>query len=215
MHPSNMFTLRHELEMLFFIIAATAITLFFLVSRNKINQSNLYQMMPVFPTAEPTPTPPSPLETIDFDSPDGTKILTMKKQKTANSVVYSFSTSVKSDASQKLIFSKKEPLSQELSIPFNTWSPDNTYFFLKETTPALNHYYVFKSTESLMSVDQAIDIQALFLQKLPQYTLDDVTGWADPNLLVVNTKNAQAETGPSFWFEVSSKSFIQLSTHFY
>ncbi len=211
----EMFTLRNELKTFLFIGFATGISLFVLVQRNhNIDQRAFSATLPVFSTPTPTAIPPGPVQTITADSPDGAKTLTMKKQQTGELIKYSFSTADKSGAAEKSIFEKEENLSQSLTIPYNAWSPDNAYIFLKESTPTLNNYYVLQTSgDPFPDNVQYINVQDLFRQKLADYTLVDITGWAAPNLLIVNTRTKEGQE-VSFWFELPSKAFIQLSTHF-
>jgi hypothetical protein len=53
-----------------------------------------------------------------------------------------------------------------------------------------------------------MEISELFYAKYSEYKITDITGWAAPNLLIVNTDDVNSEEGPSFWFDVSSKTFI-------
>jgi len=222
-----MFRLNRAFEIVFFIVLVTGLILFTFVQRR--NQNNLtkryvFSQTLISPTTIiPTPTLlvpisipiPIPLQTITMDSPDGTKTLTMTKRQTNDLVSYFFYTANKSDAIEKPIFNKTESLAQSLSIPFNTWSPDNVYFFLKEVTPSVNNYYVFYVSGDLFPNNaQYINVQELFTQKLPDFTTVDITGWAAPNLLLVNTKTKQENRDVSFWFDITSQSFIQLSNYF-
>jgi hypothetical protein len=208
--------LKHKFKILFIIILAVGISLSAIVELNhKIDRHILSAASPKYVTPLPSNAAPSPIQTIMMETPDGTKTLTMKRQKVDSYLVYSFFTSAKSDNSEKLIFRKVLISSQSLSIPYNTWSPDNVYFFLKETTPTVNNYYVFNSSgSSFPDGSQYVNIQDLFSQKLPQYTIDEVTGWGAPDLIIVNAKKNERRQKYSFWFEVSSQSFIQLSTYF-
>jgi len=215
-----MFTLKHVLKAIFFIVLATGIILFALMQRkNHLATRNVFSQTVILPTfIIPTPTllvpvstplQTAPLETSIMDSPDGTKTLAMIKRQTNDLASYFFY------IDKKLIFKKTVSLSQSFSIPYNTWSPDNVYFFLKETTLSVNNYYVFSASgDSFPNSAQYPNIQDLFSQKLPDYTIVDVTGWAAPNLIVLNTKRKQDGGNVSFWFDVPSQSFIQLSTYF-
>jgi hypothetical protein len=216
--------LKKEKITIFFIILGTVLSLLILSQHNnKVNQSVFSQTIPSLPTATPTLTltpiptaiPPAPIETTKMDSPDGSKTLIMQKQPTASTTDYSFLISNQSDNSEKSVLTKKENAANNITIPYNSWSPDNVYFFLKESTPGLTNYYVsHTSGQTFPGNSQSINIQDLFVKKITQYTLAEITGWAAPNLLIVNTKTTQGEQGPSFWFDLPSQSFIQLSTRF-
>lgn len=210
-----MLLLKRELKTLLFIILATGICLIFLTQQSYKIDSRVFSALPDFLTPTPTIIPPKPIQTTSMDSPDGTKILIMESQERADAISYYLFTSNKIESTRQFIFSKVENFSHSLSIPYNTWSPDNTYIFLKESTPTINNYYVFSSSgNSFSDGSQFSNIQALFNQHTSDYTILDVTGWAAPNLLIVNTKANKTDTKVSFWFDVVSQSFIQLGTYF-
>lgn len=130
------------------------------------------------------------------DSPDGKAKLTMKKIASNNLVNYTFNT-------DKSIFTKTLASSNTLSIPFNTWSPDNKYVFLKENLGKEINYYVLSAAGKELT-----NISSLFRQKYPDYKLVEITGWAAPSLLILNT------LGPSLWFDVTNQAFTLLSIKF-
>lgn len=205
-----MFTLKHRLEMFFIIVLGTALSLFVTVQRNNHTDRR------IFSAFVPTITSPTiaPTEKTTMDSPDGSKTLVLKKQQTSSMAKYSFYTSTK-DAVLDNSFGTELANVQNLSIPYNTWSPDNKYIFLTESTPTLNNYYVFlASGDLIVENNEYVNIQELFSQKLPNYKITDVTGWAAPTLLVVNTVANESGNNISFWFDVESQSFIQLGTYF-
>jgi hypothetical protein len=161
----------------------------------------------------PTPTPPKTQETVVL-SPDGKKTLIMKEKDEQQGKTYSVYTS-EPEATPTAIFSKTVDYNSSIEIPFNTWSNDNKYVFLKERFASDSAYYVVESTGTPISSDTPyLNISEYFKNRLPLYVLEDVTGWASPTLLVVNTKTLEGNEGPSFWFEIPSHSFIQLSSRF-
>ncbi|MEK7079054.1 MAG: hypothetical protein AAB929_03200 [Patescibacteria group bacterium] len=210
-----MFTLKHNLETFFIISLGTALSLFVLVQQNnKVDQRVFSSLNSSVETSLPSPAPSYPELNSVMGSPDGTKSLLMKKRRAEDQTNYSFFTSSSSEYPQ-LIFARDLDESHSLTVPYNTWSPDNKYFFLKETTPTVNNYFIFNASGvPLKDEIKYINIQDLFSQKQPDYSITDVTGWADPNLIIVNAKKNNDGQLVSFWFEVSSQSFIQLSTYF-
>ena len=48
----------------------------------------------------------------------------------------------------------------------------------------------------------------------PDYNIDEATGWGGLSLIVINTKKVNGGEGPSFWVDVPSGKFTQLSSHF-
>ena len=210
-----MFKFNREIKTLVFTGLIVGVSFFAVTQHNYQGTHVFSETFPIFPSLTPTPIAPPPVQTTTAQSPDGSKKLIMKKEENVDSMIYTFSTADNSGENEKQIFKKTENLSQELTIPFNTWSPNGTYFFLKETTPTVNNYYVFfASGKNFSTTAQFINIQEFFSQKLSQYVIEDVTGWADQTLLVVNTKTVQGKQGPSFWFDLSNNSFIQLGTRF-
>lgn len=189
------------------------------VSTLLLNQEQYTTDTRVFADIPDSPTPtiiiPGSLETTDMDSPDGTKTLTMEYQQTGDNVRYAFFISDSSDK-RLLIYTKELDTLHSLSIPYNTWSPDNEYFFLKESSQPQHHYYVFSASGKPFSdASQFLSIQPLFEEQVDGYVITDVTGWAAPTLLLVNTQAQDEEAKVSFWFDVQSQSFIRLGTYFY
>jgi len=153
--------------------------------------------------------------TVTSDSPDGTWTLTVKKQTVNNITTHSILVLNKADTSETMIFSKIEQSTQDLSIPFNSWSPDNKYVFVKESTPTVTNYLVFSTSgQPFNTKTPFVNVYDLFVQKYPEYIFEDITGWAAPYLLIVNSHKTAGDSGTSFWFDVSSQTFTLLSTHF-
>lgn len=167
---------RQSVKTFLFITITTAITLFVMVQRN--NKTN----QPVFSASIPVVITPVQTEAFNYmDSPDGTMTLKL--------ISNSLFVSSKSDGQERQIYKNEEINSHNLEIPFNTWSPDNVYIFLKEKTPSINNYLVFQSSGNLFSNNLPyMSIQELFKINVPNYSITDVTGWAAPNLLIINTK---------------------------
>lgn len=168
----------------------------------------------ISPTTAPAVSVPMAKETV-IESPDGKMKLTMQEKRENKRITYTFSTSEKDKAEKKLIFTQELTATQSASVPFNTWSPDDKYVFLKLEAGNNPNYYVLSATGNPLSTDNAyINIADLFSQKYTDYFLTDVTGWAAPDLLILNTKKISGEQGPSLWFDIQSQKFIQLSTLF-
>ena len=191
-----------KLKTIFFIFIITFITLFvFILSNNKKSQTITTS------AATPPIITPIQVETVSvMDSPEGSKTLTIDG---------SLFVSSNPDGQKINIFKKEEIGALKLEIPYNTWSPDNVYIFLKLKTSPVDDYLVFQSSGDLFPNNLPyVSIQELFKINVPDYTIEDVTGWAAPNLLIVNTKANESDEKVSFWFDVPSQSFIQLGTYF-
>lgn len=191
---------------IFFITILMIIMLFVFVQKNN------KKSQPIFTSAAPPVISPIPIEAINImDSPDGSMTLTLKNKVMS----YLLFASSKSGGQPQQIFKKEEVNSSKLEIPYNTWSPDNVYVFLKEKTPTIDNYFVFQSSGSFFSNNLSyLSIQELFKKNVPDCTIEDVTGWGGINLIVINAKNIIDDRKVSFWFDVPSQSFIQLGTYF-
>lgn len=190
-----------------FITAITVILLLIVLIQLKNNKRQ---------TVRTSAAPPVVIPTIDkssnvMDSPDGTMSLTLDK----NGSTYSVFISLFSTSSKNKIFYKVEGDAQKLEIPYNTWSPDNKYVFLKEKTASGDNYFVLQSSGNLFSNGSlAVEIRELFQKNILGYTIEDVTGWGGQNLLIINTRSEESGQKVSFWFETTSLTFIQLGTYF-
>lgn len=131
-------------------------------------------------------------------SPDGKELLTLKKEPNKEVTTYTFTT-VKG-----AFYSMTIPSNILVSLPFNTWSPDDKYFFIKQDSQFI----------VITPKGESINVNEKFVAKYPNLTLTDATGWASNNLLILNSNKADGSKNPSIWFEVTSGAFIQLSGRF-
>jgi len=161
-------------------------------------------------------TPSQQPKTVDVLSPDGKFSLTMKVKSDQNSNIYTFSVTDTSSGLSKELFTKTTTSGDVLSPPLNAFSPNDKYFFLKEVDNGVADYYVLSASGiSFSNGSQTLDISSPFVVKYSaNYVITDVTGWAAPTLVVINTNKVDGSLGPSFWFDVSTKSFIPLATRF-
>ena len=79
--------------------------------------------------------------TVTVGSPDGKSNLTMKTEKGEAQDIYTFFIQEK-DGVESEIYKKNVPAGTAISIPFNTFSPDNKYLLLKEASSASVIYFV-------------------------------------------------------------------------
>ncbi len=170
------------------------------------------------PAGLPTSTPPvanaETSQVSSVTSSDGNWVLTMKQAKAKDMVMYRF-LATDDNGNQKEIYTKTVSAGDIFSIPQNTFSPDDKYFFLKETNPAGTNYPVMTTSGVPIAKEAlSLDISSLFAAKYSNYVITDVTGWGGQTLLVINTDKLSGGQGPSFWFDLTSKSFIQLSNRF-
>lgn len=210
-------TIRHQLQLEIsstFLAAVCGIALAWylgpLHSQRKIS-------LPVFqsiPLTSPTPTPsPSP-EVVSQLSPDGTKKVTLTITHHKNSSTYQITTSADDDTNLVHIYSLTNT-KDTLSLPFNSWSPDDTYFFLVRESPTEKGALVFRADGTPVTVVTPIpDVKDIFQSKVTTNLYDETTGWAADNLLVINSKTPDNAKSTSYWLELPDLSVIQLATQF-
>ncbi|HEV2339662.1 MAG TPA: hypothetical protein VGT05_02715 [Patescibacteria group bacterium] len=216
--------LTRELETISFILIASIICLFVVFYLRQPKQFQYKQVitpLPHFisdrsPTLIPTTVPVASRSVVtSWISSDGAEKLTMKTTQNLKSTTYVFMLTNISTNTEKTLFTQILHGESTMSIPFNAFSSDDSYIFLKETLNDGNHYLVFKTSgEPFANGENDLDVTPLFIAYTSSYTINDVTGWASPTLLVVNTKNQNGSTGSSFWFDTTSQRFIQLATLF-
>lgn len=158
------------------------------------------------PTATPTASPTVPEKTIttsEVRSPDGSMKLTMKKTKNDTSAIYSLVVSGSETPSVEIY--AKTLTAGEISVPLNSWAPDNKHLFIIENDSAEDNYLIFKATgKAFANGESYIDFRSHYSEKMTEYALKDVTGWDAPDLLHVRTN------GPAYWFELGSNAFYRL-----
>lgn len=180
------------------------VAIFFLLRSNFLGNSSSTLVKPL---VEPEVSPVSS-DNKEVHSPDGTMKITKEiKGDKDGFKTYSFFVSEISDKNKKMIFSKTVGETGLMTIPDNTFSPDNKYVFLEENGNGLTSIMVLKTSGDTFTNDQKyLDVVSLFSNRKNEHHLTNVTGWDSPTLLHVRTD------GPSFWFDLPSKSFLQLAT---
>lgn len=208
-----------EIESLSIITIAAAVSMVVVVYNNHKQQQNFSATSPVVENnsanAQTLPSP-SPLPQTDLSSqisPDGTKKVLMKTTHNADgTLTYIVSTSDGSGNNEQQIYTTTLSGSESMHIPFNTWSPDNRYFFIIKNDKDV---MVFRATGEVFANGEAyLDASDAFNARNTGYTLQEATGWASPTLIIINTTTSSNTKGPSYWFEVPSKAIIRLSTEF-
>lgn len=148
-------------------------------------------------------------------SPNGKMTLTAKNVRKADITTQTFITSTEADKNPVQIYSADSGSDRVISIPFNTFSPDNKHIFLKVGTSEKPKYLVLRTDgKNIKGEEKTVEITGLFYEKYPEFKITDVTGWGDIGLVVVNSDYLDGKTGPSFWFDLSNFGFIRLSTKF-
>lgn len=214
-------TIRHQLELgsvSLVTLAAVAGITFAVITNNKP------QLPPrVLPVNEgiqqPTPTPTTAtIQTVTAEqpSPDGKEKLTMIiTSNGTDEKTYTFIATNTDTNDQKTIYKTILPSVESMEIPFNSWSPDDKYFFINHVTKLGKEAMVFRVDGApVTDSDQFLNATAIFTSKITDNKYQEITGWASETLLIVNTTTPGGSV-QSYWFEVPSKAVIPLATQFY
>lgn len=166
------------------------------------------------PIISPVFTPKE--ESFSQTSPDGTKkvMMSMVSDKDSNKT-YTLTTANSDNSEQAQIHHVTLPADQTIAIPFNSFSPDNKYFFVTHIKNRVNEALVFKTNgEPMTETEKYLKVEETFRTKEIKNPYKETTGWASETLLIVNT-TPENGSKQSYWFEVPGKAIIGLSTEFY
>lgn len=153
---------------------------------------------------------------VDVLSPNEKATLTMKVLKMVDGAIsQKFFISTDSGKENLEIYSQVSDPESQILIPYNTFSPDNKYIFLKIGDVESPKYITLRSDgKNIKGDEKSVEITSLFYEKYGDFVIMDVTGWAGNSLIIVNTNFKDGRIGPSFWFDLSNLSFTQLSARF-
>lgn len=205
---------NHTIYLIFlFIITVVVLVAGYLTVNTKRNNfSTRSHAAPPLTSPVPLITQSTTFSTDEQVSPDGQVKLMMQVQFTSYGTrEYTFFTMDKTEELKREVYTST--LTQgAYFIPFNSWSPDNRYFFIQKNT---GEVLVFTITgESITPDEQFFDVKGIYTQIDRTDMFDTVTGWASPTLLIIRTKKIDGTRGNSYWFEVPDKAIIQLSGDF-
>jgi hypothetical protein len=214
-----MFILTHKIESVFLIIVTAMACLFLAISINKPELKIFPTRTAIEANSIETSLPteiPIPESTVSEISSDGTKkvvLKTIQNKDETKSVILSIEDS--GSGEQQVIFEVTLKKGKSIVIPYNTWSPDNKYFFIQENTSTGTEIRVFNAKgESFASGETYLDLTGLFGKLEIGNNFSEATGWASETLIIVNTTSQDDTKGPSYWFEVPRRAIMQLSTEF-
>jgi len=233
-----------ELEVVIFIFAGAAVG-YFVLHQVNANKQTLVQALqtqpasiigtnPITPTMTPLPTPtlipaPTAVPVLDKNTtptlaftPTGTTIFQISSDGTRKVILNTITNkdgsttyNVTTDNNSHIIYSQTLPAGSSISIPYNTWSPDNTYFFIQENDGSQTKIMVFNGNGETFGNGQAfLDLTGVFSQDEPDATFTSATGWASDNLIIILTQNTDGSEGTSYWFGVPDESVTPLATEF-
>lgn len=158
-------------------------------------------------TITPTDMPAAPVEALSIDGK--MKVIMRTTPKEDEIVSYSFFIF---DGEKEYSIFSTDAKKHAFVVPSNSWSPDGSYVFLINTTSLPEQILVFKASgEAFADGKVFLDVTQLFAANNQQHILDTATGWDSRGLLHIKTKNQDDTKGASYWFDVYSRSFIQLA----
>lgn len=169
----------------------------------------------------PEPTSPVPVSAV-APPEDNTKIVSvvapngkMSAKLTRDAVSYKLEVTDNVDDTTKQIYSANATDNVSFTLPDNTFSPDDKYLFIERDMGDKSTYLVMKTSgDDVVKDKKTVEVTSLFYEKYNDFKITDVTGWAAPTLLVINTDKKEGGIGPSFWYELPNGPFIRLSTRF-
>jgi hypothetical protein len=170
--------------------------------------------IPAYISLASVPATPLPETEVIIPSPDGKNTLTVKEKQVEGGVVKTFSITDVADGSSHEIFSKTVDAETSLTVPQNTFSPDNKYIFLKEENDIQVRFFSLPTNPNLEKENKETYFTDFFQEQYPEFKIQDVTGWGGMTLIVINTKLSEDSKITSFWYDVASGSFIRLSSRF-
>lgn len=178
--------------------------LYFLKSSSPSSMQPVSLLLPT-----PTPTPVKPQE---VHSLDGKMNLIMTTTSGSDGLAtYTFSTSEVESPNPVVLYEKTVGKETVLSVPANSWSPENEYVYIVEETGGLKDYLVLNASgKAFSNGDMVLSVGSFFEKYKDEYNIKDITGWDAPQLLHVKTTKTNGEVGQLFWFEVPSQAFVPL-----
>lgn len=159
----------------------------------------------------PTPTP-TPVKPQEVHSLDGKMNLIMTTTPQSDGLVtYTFSTSEVESPNPVVLYEKTVGKETVLSVPANSWSPQNEYVYIVEEADGVKNYLVLETSGKTFSTgDTLLSVVPFFEKYKDEYSIKDITGWDAPTLLHVKTTKKNGEPGQLFWFEVPTQAFMPL-----
>lgn len=213
-----MFTLKHRMESITLLTMAGVMGLFLALSVNNKELKITPTMVSIDANSIESPIPteiPTYESVVSEISSDGTKRVILRTIQNNNETkAVTLLTEDSGGENTQIIFNMTLEKEKSIKIPYNTWSPDNKYFFIQENSSAGTEIKVFDAKgEPFASGENYLDLTGLFRERETVNSFSEATGWASENLIIVNAATKQ-NTKVSYWFGVPSKAIIQLSTLF-
>ncbi|MCL4360585.1 hypothetical protein M1555_05050 [Patescibacteria group bacterium] len=162
-----------------------------------------------FPIPTPTAVPTPEIFHQNVHSPDGTKQIMLTRISRGNgSATYEVGDADISGKDAVVLYTASVPVAARLSLPPNSWSPDNSYVYIYASESAVLVYRA--DGKPFPGGETARDVTADFHDKVSGKALRDVTGWDDAELLHVFTSLPDGSRSNPYWYDVVSRTFTGL-----
>lgn len=156
------------------------------------------------------PSTPEPTFEQEFLAPNGKDTLITRESRVESGSLKTFLIRT-SEGEVTPILSKTLSPTTAVSVPFNVFSPDNKFIFLKEEDEWGAKYFSLPTTQG--SETEPTVFSELFKQNYPNLIIEDVTGWGGMTLIVINARD-EDDSRLSFWYDVTNGRFTALSNRF-
>lgn len=184
------------------VVGVTAVAL------NLLRQDNNYD---VGTRALEEKEEPSLTELSEASNGDGSLKLVGIGRAVEGETKYSFRVVDSQKKNSFLLYETVADPGKTFSIPFNSWSSDNKHVFLRTNYQNSKNYFVFKADGSSFDEgSQYLDVGKYWTESKNQQIIDNVSGWAGADLLVVYTTNPDGTGSSAYWFVVGSRKFMQV-----
>ncbi|OGM74337.1 hypothetical protein A2382_02920 [Candidatus Woesebacteria bacterium RIFOXYB1_FULL_38_16] len=164
--------------------------------------------------ASPEETPQPESEQI-YRAPNGKDTLVVREKKINENTLITFLITNEKEGSYGIL-SKTLSQNEKILVPYNTFSPDNKYIFLKMEKEGNTNFFAIstanKDSQTESDIKEVV-FTKLFREIYPDLKIEDVTGWGGMTLLVINATDNEGKKH-SFWYDVPSGQFIPLSSQF-
>jgi hypothetical protein len=161
----------------------------------------------VVPSVTPTQSPPAVVEASSIEGKMKLIMRTIPKE----DGLFSYTFFVFDGEREYSIFTK-DAKKNAFVVPSNSWSPDGSFVFIIDTSSLHEQVLVFNASgETFGEEEKYLNVTELFTSSNQQQIFDTATGWDSRGLLHLRTQNPDGTKGPSYWFDVDSRTFIQLA----
>ena len=139
------------------------------------------------------------------------KLISMSRRSPEGRTSYSFKVVDTKENTETSIYETVADPGSSMEIPENSWSPDYKQVFVRTISPGGDNYYVFRANgEVYADGKKYIAVGDFWDNTKTSNRIEEITGWAGDDLLMVYTVTDTEEHGQAYWFVTSTRKFIQV-----